>query len=397
MNALPARPYRILILGGDADGNLGDRAILEALCLEIKRLRTDAEICVASADPVRCRTRMNAVAIPRGPKGLFALCRAASRSDLVLCGGGGLFQDDDSLIKMPYWALKLLLMRLLCPRIVGFSLGVGPLNYSVSRAFAQAAFWVMESISVRDPLAAEVAQPLTRKHVSIAPDPALMLPAAGGAEALNVLKAHGVPFESQSPLIGVAVRRWFPPKARVIPHRLAYKFGFRAGRSSANEALLLRLLGEALHRMQSELGAHIIFLPTYNSPHEGDAKLCAQIQEYLDRDRSCIVGVDDPALYKAIAGELTVLMGGRMHPTILASALGTPVVGLGYNPKFRGFFSMLGLDAFVLNVEDFVQGREVERLTLMMKNAIADACRQTSVVDQLSETSRRMLQEVLAL
>ena len=389
------RPTRLLILGGDADGNLGDRAILEGLCSVARQLHPDIAISAVTSNPARCRDRLRATAIAPGPKGFLGLCAAARRSDLVICGGGGLFQDDDSLIKMPYWALRLLLMRLLSRRVVGFSLGVGPLKHPVSRFFARVAFANLSRLSARDPIAAETAQALTRRPVAVVPDPALLLPMAERADARRLLQSHAVPLEPGTPLIGVAVRRWFPPKARLVPHRIASKFRAGGAESMSQSDQLLKLLGASLRQMQRDLGAFIVFLPTYNVPHEGDDALCARISAQLAEGRSTIVRIADPALYKAVTGEFDLMLGGRMHPTILAAAAGTPIVGLGYNPKFDGFFSMLGLDASLIAVEAFVRERKVDDLVRMMKQAIGRGQGAAAAAERLGDACRQALRETL--
>ena len=118
----------ILILGGDAVGNLGDRGYPAGHVPLACGVRAELALTVVSRDAQRVRQSFGPSAVPRGPRGLLAFCRAIRRSQLVLVGGGGLFQDDDSLVKMPYWALRGPLVRLLGRPVVGYALGVGPLS-----------------------------------------------------------------------------------------------------------------------------------------------------------------------------------------------------------------------------------------------------------------------------
>ena len=60
----------ILILGGDADGNLGDRAIQQAMCGSFAALRPGLEIAVVSDAADRVRQSWGAGAIRRGLRGL---------------------------------------------------------------------------------------------------------------------------------------------------------------------------------------------------------------------------------------------------------------------------------------------------------------------------------------
>src|SRR5690606_38055914 len=103
-----------------------------------------------SSAPAAASRYFGARAIPRGPRGFFSLLDAARRADLVLVGGGGLFQDDDSLIKMPYWGLRVACVRLFARRIVGYAIGAGPLRTRLGQWSARLALACMERVSVRD-------------------------------------------------------------------------------------------------------------------------------------------------------------------------------------------------------------------------------------------------------
>ena len=343
--------FRVLILAGDADGNLGDHAILMATCAALRAARPGVEISVVSDQPLRCRHDFEAAAIPRGAKGFLRLLAAARRSDLVLCGGGGLFQDDDSLVKMPYWALRTMLARLLARRVVGYSLGVGPLQAGFSRFCARLAFACMERISVRDARAQGVAQPLASLLVDIVPDPALSLAPAGRAEARACLEAAGL-VDDGRPLIGVAPRRWCPSRRRLVPQKLRATLGLRDDHGGVEGRRLVAVLASALDELVERHGAKIVFLPTYRLQHEADDRVADEVSRALRTGPATVLRLDDAALYKAVCAELSLLVAGRMHPAILAAAAGTPVLPLAYNPKFAGLFALLGREEHVVQVAD---------------------------------------------
>ena len=92
---------RILIIAGDTDGNLGDLAIVTATIQAARELAGDATISLVTGRPERDRKRLRIEPIARGAAGLSTLFAAARRSDLVICGGGGLFQVDATLAKIP--------------------------------------------------------------------------------------------------------------------------------------------------------------------------------------------------------------------------------------------------------------------------------------------------------
>ena len=388
-------PKNILILGGDSDGNLGDRAILKSMCLDLQNINPDTRITILSNAPDRARHEYGeSIQVLRpGISGFIGLCRTAAASDLILCGGGGLIQDDDSLIKVPYWALRLLLMRLLCHRIIGYALGVGPLNARISRLFARLVFACMSQVTVRDPAAQAVAQAVTRKPVDILPDPALLLPGTGARHGTDLLRTAGVP-AGHRPIIGVAPRRWFPPRPRLVPQRIMARF---RKPSFEHSARLVELLARSLSDLVRSHDAFIVCMPSYSLAHEGDDQLCRMLIESLPAGSSCMLRTDNPGEYRTACGELDVLLGGRMHPTIFAASAGTPVVGLAYNPKFMGLFELLGKSDALLDVATFVREQQTRQLTDMVVAALTDTtdlqARTGELAARINSFNRLLMQE----
>lgn len=363
-------PKRILILGGDADANLGDRAILISMCQELRAVAPDVVLTVVSSKPERSSDVFGAKVVMRGPRGFLSLCAEAVRSDMVVCGGGGLFQDDDSLVKMPYWGMRVALVRALCRRVVGVSLGVGPLRWLTSRWFARLAFACMERISVRDHEARRTAASITRKRVEVVPDPALLLPPAEESRARDWLRGQGVDVAGHV-LVGVAPRRWFPPKARIVPHRVAAKLR-RGSMRNLESQRLTDLLAASLDDLVQRRNAFVVFMPTYNVAHEADDVVSEEVLSKMNSPRGRVLRIGDPCLYKAVAGLLDVFLGGRMHAGMLAASMGTPLVGLAYNQKFHGFFEQMGLRQYLLDVDLFVREARWEQLAEMLDRAMRE-------------------------
>lgn len=393
-----ARSRSILILGGDADGNLGDQAILRSTCRALAASGKGVELWTLASCLGAYDDRINVRTIRRGPGRLLRLCIRASRSQLVLCGGGGLFQDDDSLVKMPYWGLRLALVRLFCPRIIGYSLGVGPLRAATSKAFARLAFACMQRITVRDSAARASAAPLTQRRLDILPDPAFLTPAAPQDETFQWLRNNEVLIDGR-PLIGVTTRRWFSDGYRLIPNRITAMLKRNVADGSLEGKRYVALLAEALDRLAEKHDARVLFLPTYNVAHEGDDQVCARISQAMTWKRKQTLVIDDPSLYKAVVNQLTVLITGRMHPAIFAASAGTPFVAVAYNQKFFGLCDLLGSWPFVMDVKKFVEGRRVDELCAMVEAAmrhsaddLQERCRRLSA--ELDEFNRRLLEEL---
>ena len=132
---MPRSGARILLLGGDVDYNVGDRAILNALVRCLHAHDPSAEIAFVGSPAIHANLPGVSEVIPRGGRGLRALLRAASGADRVLIAGGGLFQDDDSRIKMPYWAARIAFLKAFNSEISGLAV------WGILLALATAGYW----------------------------------------------------------------------------------------------------------------------------------------------------------------------------------------------------------------------------------------------------------------
>lgn len=385
----------VVILAGDSDSNLGDRAIVHATCAELRRQEPNVRIALMSDDTRRDREYFHAEPIARGLRGFPRLLWKAWRSDAILCGGGGLFQDDTSLIKMPYWAARLALLRCLGAKIIGYSLGVGPLGWASSRLAARLAFACMSTVSVRDETAKRLSESLTRKPVHLVPDPALLLDAAPDHEAREVMARAGVPVDGTT-LIGVAARRWFHHRPTLIPHKWARRYHLRPIPGQESNRLMVSLLAEVLDTLVEQHSAHVVLLPTYNISHEADDATCREIADAMSSQRTNLLLLSDPRLYKAVTGRLHVMIGSRMHPTMFAAAMGTPCIGLSYNPKFEGFFDLIGVDDKVIQLEDFVRGQKKGELIELVRIALADHATDLDRIQDLMTVTRRFTADIVS-
>jgi polysaccharide pyruvyl transferase WcaK-like protein len=340
---MPRPGQRVLLIGGDADHNIGDRAILAALarCITVR----DAAATIATVgDPLRNHVLPGvAEVIPRGLRGMGALLAAARRADRVLIAGGGLFQDDDSRAKMPYWAARIALLRSCNSHVAGLAIGAGPLGHPESRAAARAACAMLTRVSVRDRIARAALAACTHRPVDLVPDPAFMLEAAPKSEAAAVIERAGL--SPSRPLVVATLRRWYHERGGLVPIGVKERLGVEPRRDHARFETFLGVVCRALETIARRLDASILLLPGYNVGHEADDAACEALMWHMTGATVRMARTADPRVYKAILGHASLVVSARMHPLILAAGMGVPFVGLSYNPKFDGLYELLGLAA----------------------------------------------------
>jgi polysaccharide pyruvyl transferase WcaK-like protein len=86
-----------------------------------------------------------------------------------------------------------------------------------------------------------------------------------------------------------------------------------------------------------------------------------------------------------------------MHPSIFAAASGTPIVGLAYNPKFHGFFSLLGLEDYVMDVGDFVNLGLIDELAELTSMALTKKIDTSKQIDKLKNDVHSFNRMILGL
>lgn len=348
---MPRSGARILLIGGDADHNVGDRAIVSAVASCLAGNRPGTEIAVVAGPgegpPIRGVTSV----VPRGPTGMARLLRTAAVADQILIAGGGLFQDDDSRAKMPYWAARILLLKSVNPRIAGHSIGAGPLRSPEGRAAAALACAALTSVSVRDRFARDVLASCVARPVEIVPDPAFMLEPAPRQASTELLR-H-LDLRPDRPMIAVALRRWYHDRGGFVPNAFKARAGLPVARDEQRYGRLLDVLGDALRQLAARLEASVLLLPSYNVGHEADDAACAALARRLGDVQVRMARIMEPGLYKAVLGHASLVLSSRMHPLILAAGMGVPLVGLSYNDKFGGMFDQLGIPARSLPLDEF--------------------------------------------
>ena len=148
---------RLLISGYYGFGNTGDEAILTVLLAGLRRRYADLEVTVVAGDP-------ESVAAEHGTgsvswQDISGLIAAAETADLMVLGGGGLFQDywgchPENILtprhgNIDYWAGFALLARLLDKPLAIYAVGAGPLAGETARRYTRLAFEHAGSATVR--------------------------------------------------------------------------------------------------------------------------------------------------------------------------------------------------------------------------------------------------------
>jgi len=291
---------RIVLSGYYGFGNIGDEAVMEGVRATLNEAGVDAGITVLSADPERTMREHPGVESVHRYK-LAPVIRAIMQADLVISGGGSLFQDATSARSTYYYLFVLRLAQVLRRRTMAYAQGVGPLNREKVRVAVAKTLNRTDVISVRDEGSKALLESIgVKREVVVAADPSFVVePDLKKADTIITQAGLG-----GQKIIGVSLRPWHGCEEWL------------------RDAALIT--AEAC----DELGVRAAFIPM-------------QVAE----DSAIGNGTGVPILRhggdvrtaKGLIARCELVVGMRLHSLIFAAGAGIPFVPVIYDPKVSSF------------------------------------------------------------
>ncbi len=362
-------PRTVLLTGYYGFGNTGDEAILAALSAGLRQRLPDARVVALSGDPGQTRQRHGVEAVPwRDP---LSIAEAVRSSDLVVLGGGGLFQDyagvEPGTLLTPrhggitFYAGPAVLAALARKPVALHGLGFGPLTTPEASRIVGAVAAGAERVSVRDAASRSLLAALgvPGERVVVTADAAFLL-SSEHVRPEDILIGMGL--EPRGPIVGVALRPWS-----------------RGADPAAWEAAV----AAALDRFVERTGATLLFVPFEKSPwtEDDDFALASRVRRRLAHgDRAAVLsGLLAPQDTASLLAGCDVVLGMRFHAAVFALAGGAPPVAISYDPKVEALMARAGLEELVeplaalssSSLADRLERAHAERGTLAPRVAAA--------------------------
>ena len=304
---------RIVIFGYFGCGNLGDETSLRQLVGFIKATDPRCEVTVISASPQQTAENLKVQAV--GKLDLPGIWRAFRNADLLIGGGGSLFQDRTSLRSLLYYTTLVLLGKLCRLKIFLYGQGIGPIRTRLGQFIARLALTAADVITARDRLSIIALAELNvrRPEIHIAAEPLLLREALPTATVDDFWREYPA---SKALRLGLILQD-YPALPRCFWTGLLESLCWSEGL----DVYLISLCERDL-RFQKELASRfqIRLLPVINHWEE---------------------------LQKVVGG-LDLLASSRLHGLVAAVVQGSACFGLALDPKIEGFCLQLGIDFALL-------------------------------------------------
>lgn len=308
---------RVVISGYYGFDNLGDELILKVLVDELKARQVS--ITVLSQNPEKTAQTYGVNAIKRTqPTGII---RALSQANLLISGGGGLFQDATGPMSTIYYGGLIHLAHFLKVPVMFWAQGVGPLNRPLSRSMTASALKRCARITVRDEKSAALVEMLTGNKPEITADPVWLL----YTDSKKPITDETASFDSSALRIGISLRPW---------HEL-------------DEAKLAQL-ADCLNRLAEQHEGPVCFVMLPFQKKE-DTELLEAFASQLKTGPHVSVELINPVDVLSAVKTCDRILGMRFHSLILGLLCNVPVYGLVYDPKVASLLTMFNLQGTTIH------------------------------------------------
>lgn len=358
----PVSKPKVVISGYYGFGNSGDEAMLFAIISQLKQRIPGLEIVVLSQRPHDTAREFGVRAVPRRAPGI--LWRELKNADLLLSGGGTLFQDVTSFRSVVYYTGVIFMAWLLQKKICIYGQGIGPLRLPLSRFLVKSVLRLADLVTLRDrDSLAELEAMGVRRAVHVTADPVFALEAdPGGCERGRLLLREAG--AAEGPFLGISLRKWLEIEA------------------------VVGAVAELADKMASQ-GWRVVLVPL----QPDDTVILGMLKEEMHSPAVILDNLQGFRDLLSVAACFDLCLGMRLHFLIFAVMSGVPSVGLSYDPKVERFMRRVGLPALPVSG---ITAAELQRVTEVLLTGEAPA-RLIQRVEALRRKARHSADLVAAL
>ena len=313
---IPATQRSVVIFGYYGRGNWGDEVNLRKLIAFLQKIYPQIMITVISAEPGLTATKYGVNAV--GRFNLPVIIKTLKQAQVLIAGGGCLFQDQTSLRSLLYYSGIVCLGKLLQLKVYLHGQGVGPLRSRPGRVLAGWALNQAALLTVRDRLSIVVLAELnvTRPIIHLTAEPLLEIPKLPSTVVKDYWLKHHTTKELR---VGLALRRI---------------------------DFIKPLFWESLINFLSwDASLEIYLIPLADEDREFLERIATKLGlAVLTTDREW-----EELLW--VVGGLDLLVSSRLHALVAATTQLVPTYGLAIDSRLEAFCRQLELPYTLLTAE----------------------------------------------
>lgn len=318
---------KIILSGYYGFDNAGDEALLSAITSSIHKLAPEAKFVVFSGCPEKTASLHNIEAVYyMNP---FKLIKELWQADLLISGGGSIFQDITSARSLPYYISVVGLAKLMRKAVIFYAQGVGPINRTLSKVLMRLIANRVDYITLRDNDSKHFLHELgvNKPPMVVTADPVFALE----PDERDIIEMQTLLDElgcvKDKTIIGVSVRKWKPLE------------GYQR-----KLALLLDELCED--------GYQIVFTPM---AFPDDVAESEKVAGFMKHKPFVIKRNLSSKEHLALIALFHTMIAMRLHALIFAASRAVPFAGISYDPKIDAFLKLFDLKPLAADYSEMKQ------------------------------------------
>ena len=334
----------VLISGYYGFNNTGDEAMIETLAMELAK--RNYRLVVLSSNPDKTRELYNVEAYDRFK--LFSIIKGIKNTDILVSGGGTLFQDVTSKKSIWYYLGIVILAQIYHKQVVIAYQGIGPLRSKFYRWMTKVTLnkKSVKLIALRDHHAIETAKEMGIKEdkIVLSSDMIFMMKPPARERSQKIINDNVHNHKEDEKLIGISIREW-KDKDRTDS------------------------FAELADKLVEKYNARIVFFPFHKPKDAEISKIIMHKMKYEER-AVLIPNRYLPSEILGAMGMMDVNIGVRLHSLVFSALMNVPTVGISYDPKIDGFLEMidmlpvctyddLSVDKILEKVDEYIQNSQV--------------------------------------
>lgn len=335
---------KVLISGYYGFYNIGDEAILKSIIEALRNEDPNIDIVVLSNDVEYTKNTYKVNAINRWK--LNDIYIELLKCDGLISGGGSLFQDVTSSRSIIYYTGIIWLAKLAKKPVFIYAQGVGPIEKKSNRKIVGKFFNKVDYITLRDKESKLLLNSIgVRKDIEIVPDPVM------GFNIENY-EFKLTKYFTTNDYITVSIRDWKKNNSKF----------------QKNIALTCDKIVES--------GINVVFIPMHGQYDEIISKQVVSLMRHNAMVLSKDLTMEEKMMY---IKESKLMIGMRLHALIFAATVGTPMIGISYDPKIDSYLKLIEQPS-IGNVDtewspleltnmalDIISNYEIEKISLENK------------------------------
>lgn len=326
-------------------------------------------------------------------------------ADIALWTVGLDMQDDSSLVKLMYLWTTFRLYRHLDLKTWCLFQGAGPLSTKLGRWLAGSVLREVDIFVARDLGTFTLINQISPGIKSVLAHDAIFLPGFENDLVLDNLDEQRnfgrIVARDDRPVIGFNIRQWFHFVSSILPYQFSQ--GMYKKRSKDKMFDLIQASISWIRLLRTRENVRVVLLSAYQPgvvPWEDDLPWLMEVKTAF-RDDDEVLLIDKPMsmpLYYAVMSSLDLMIGMRLHSSLISLRFGVPSLNLSYTLKGRDILNHLGLPEYIVDLQTFMDNPEglFNRVVSHLQNHDLEHEKVTQTVNRAIDQNMKILKSLLA-